>query len=271
MSGFGVLEALQAFFLFTTGVVYLLVGVRLASRSVPQDAASASRLFALWWFGVGLYTLSGVVQLAFYRSGVRDIVLHMTIVFSALLIVFIALWGLVYYLLFVYTGDERLLPATLAFYVVLYVAVVYYIVQSAPQAVAMQGGEVVVLYRDPPEGLAERLLVGVVVGVPLLSAGAYASLLLRAEGRSQRYRIALVSATILVWLGVGLLINLFFGFDTVIAHIVSRAIGLLAAVVVLSAFFPPRWVQERFDVETVRGFPERPGLGEDDQSGWATK
>ncbi|MBW3581825.1 MAG: hypothetical protein KY455_01885 [Euryarchaeota archaeon] len=264
MNGFGPLEALQAFFIFTTGVVYLLVGARLGSRSVPQDAASASRLFALWWFGVGLYTLSGVVQLSLFRIGIWDIVIHMTVVFSALLIVFIALWGLVYYLLFVYTGDERLLPATLAFYVVLYVAVVYYIVQSGPQAVAMQGGEVVVVYRDPPQGLAERVLVGVVIGVPLLSAAAYASLLLRASGRSQRYRIGLVSATIMVWLGTGLLINLFFGLDTVLGHIVSRAIGLLAALVVLMAFFPPQWVQERFDVETVRGFPERPGLAEED-------
>lgn len=256
MEHVGARELFDAVVVLITATVYAIVGHRLVSRPVAPHARTAARMFAMWWYALGLFTLMRLVQAIVFHAGVTELVPHMVILFSSLVVVFMAIWGLVYYLLFIYTGDERLLPATLAFYVALYVWTVYYLVQSAPTGVVMEGHEVLVRYRHPLEGPVPRVLVALLVGIPLFSAAAYASLLFRVQDRTQRYRISMVSTMFLVWLGTALVQGLLIGTSTY-GDFVNRVIAMLASVGVLAGFFPPRWVQERYGVGTALQVPER--------------
>ena len=64
----------------------------------------------------------------------------------------IALWGLLYYLIYLFTGNKRWLPPLAIFYIIYYVLLVYYMTASIPDSVKVGRWSTTLVYRAPLTG-----------------------------------------------------------------------------------------------------------------------
>lgn len=177
----------------------------------PVDARDrhAMRMFALWW--------GGLAALEAIDAGIADAGLRWTYLRAPPLA--LALWGLLYYVAYLYAGRRAwLLPLGLF--------------------AGILGGVLVALDASGHAGGWTALLVA----APVLGAAlAYASLYRRAGARAQRYRIALVGAAMGLW-----------GIAAVAAG--SEALRLAVPLAALAAYQPParlrRWLDFGLPAET---------------------
>ena len=78
------------------------------SSDVSGASRRANLAFAAWWVGLGLlYLLAPLYTLPPKLFGFEDLALSVTILNVIFLLLIGAVWGLVYYLAFLYTGDSR--------------------------------------------------------------------------------------------------------------------------------------------------------------------
>lgn len=241
---------ISGIFGLAAGGVYAYVGREAARRRVEGDARVAIKLFATWWRALAAVTIaSGLLQIfgSFQRPGLAYVEMHTLVV---LLGICIALWALMYYFTFLFTGSTKSFSPLAAFYGLLYAAMVYFVVAGDPVDVKLTAWRVELVYGQPTSQVFTLALVVALLLPPIIGAIGYASLAFRLQDRGQRYRIGLISGSIGVWF-----------LSSVVASILeldmlgwwplaSRAIGLFAAFLVLSAFRPPPWVQRRFELRS---------------------
>lgn len=231
--------------------VYAYVGYRIAHRPVTGDAQLASRAFTVWWFALAGATGFGALQSVAAAAGVRDLPLFVTATYVNLLAICLALWGLLYYLLYVYTGKRGWLMPLTAFYGAYYAAIAYYLAASKPVGVTVGTWSVGLDYADTMPAALTMTLLLLLVGPQIVAALAYSLLFFQVRERTQRFRVAVVSASILVWFGSSLVASLGGLGGSLVWNVTSRLIGLAAALAILTAFAPPRWMRRRFGLEVV--------------------
>ncbi|HTT74008.1 MAG TPA: hypothetical protein VMG99_07715 [Thermoplasmata archaeon] len=242
---------------FVTGVLaslgYGYVGVRLYARPVSPASRLAVAQFSVWWLGLGATTALTAVESLLAFAGVLTVPAALTFLLLVVLVDVALLWGLVGFLIYVYTGRYHLVPLT-AFYAVFYAAALYYEVLAAPYAFAVQSG--VLTFSTPT--VSDPVLTGfVIVGlvVPeLVGAVLYLSLLRRTRDRVQRYRIALVGSSLFLWFAISALVPSSTGPWVVAKNLLEVVPALLS----LIAYFPPESIRRRLRwtepvVETVGG------------------
>jgi hypothetical protein len=240
-----------------SGIVYSAVGFQVGRRPASPDAHLAKRMFQAWWYGLaGLSVFTPLVAiLSALHLDTFDV---MVILIQALLIiVFAAIAGLVYYLLYLYTGKRWVLGAVIAYFLVMLVWLEYILMLAhiAGWGVPPGGGVKTFLdasgqriATDPLQGLIFGLLVAV---PPLLSAVAFFMLYFRIDGLEQKYRISVVSASLVVWFGsslVGTVTGLSNNPDTQQAwQVANSVVALCASTAVYFAYKPPAWIARRFN------------------------
>lgn len=240
-----------ATFAFIAAGLYAYVGDRLVKRRVSIDAKRAMVLFAIWWYALAATTFAGGLQSLLAALGVTDLPLFLAITSLTLLLICVGLLGLLYYLLFLFTGRKDLLIPLAVFYALYYVSLVYYITASGPTEVIAGRWSTSIRYASPLSGPVTSAIIVLLVLPQILGALAFLTLYPRVESRTQRYRILLVSLSIVIWFGSALVAS-FQGLATTDAwQIASRLIGLSAATAVLMAYHPPAWARRRFQVETL--------------------
>lgn len=238
-----------------TAALYLWVGRIVLDRQLRGDARSANRLFAVWWISLGaLYvTLPGYTLL--YRFlGSQDLALAVTYINAILLLIVLAAWGLINYLLYLYTGKTTWWVASSVFYGALALAFLYLIAWLDPIGFSATGS--IVYARESP--LGPSIAIGLAFSVPiLLAALAYGSLLFRVQDPLPRYRIALVAGGFLLqfgWSATSSALQLSRKYpDSIGLALFGNAIAILAAVAILLAFRPPPAVRRRLDAATLGG------------------
>lgn len=246
---------LDALLLVATGFVYGVVGRVVMRRPLRGDARTASTLFGVWWFALAALQLVYAAMRVLGWAGLTDVALFATFVHLEWLALSIALWGLLYYLLYIFTGRSSLLWPTTAFYLAYYVGVVYLIAVAEPTGVVVGAWTVTLQYANEPTPVAASLVVLLLL-VPILGGAiGYARLYFHAEGATQRYRIGLVSVTILVWFGSALVVQLLGNSGDDWWRVVNRLIGLAAAGLVYAAYRPPAWVRARYDIHAADDAP----------------
>lgn len=235
-----------------TSLLYLHVGNVLRQRHVSKEAALANRMFVLWWMGLGGLGLVGAAESLAYAMGVLPIWLYQALTAVLLLVLFLALWGLQFYLVYLYTGSTRSFAFLGVFYGLLYfatMALVAYI--GAPERLTDDGWSV----RTEPRvefGLGFSLaFILLIVGPQILAAASYARLYRKADDRTQRYRIAMVTSAILVWFGSSVVATLLDLGDVMLWKLASRIIGILAVLAILMAYRPPAALRERYGLHAV--------------------
>lgn len=238
-----------------TASVYAFVGSVVWKRHIGGDGKLAAMLFGAWWFGLAAITASGAVQRALFWAGVEDLSVFITLSQLNLLVLCVALWGLLYYFVYLFTGERRWLARLAVAYFAYYVSLLYYMAWREPNGVEVGDWSVALAFaRDIPAPAAAALVL-LLVGPAILGSLAYARLFFRVRDPTVRYRIGMVSLAIFGWFA-----TLLGGWTIGMPEepwwpFITRAIALLAALVVLAAFRPPAWVRARWSVRPAEEDP----------------
>lgn len=242
---------LDAAIVLATAALYAYVGVVAWRRRVGGDAQLASDLFATWWFALAATTAAGVVTRLLGWAGVTDLGLYLTVSQISLLGLCIALWGLLYYLLYLFSGRKQLIVPVSIFYVAFYSWIVYLVTARPPIGVEVTDWSVRLTYATELSSAALTAFILLLILPPLLGAIAYARLFFRVQDRTQRYRIGLVSFTIAAWFGTTLVVWILQVNQGFAWQVTSRLIGLAAAYLIYAAYRPPGWVRSRWGIRRV--------------------
>jgi hypothetical protein len=239
----------SAFFAVLAASIYAYIGWRLSKRLISSsESRLAWQSFTVWWYGLAATTLIGGFLNLFGALGLTILPVFVTATYVNILVICVALLGLVYYLIYLFTGNSGWLMRLAIFYIVYYVLLVYYITASVPGDINMEHWRTTLAYRAPLTGPFFVILMILLLLPQILGALAYFTLYFRVPGVTQKYRILLVSWSIIIWF-----LSPFAALAGGLAQedwwqLVSRLIGLAAALIILMAYLPPRWLKQRYGI-----------------------
>ena len=236
-------------FALVSAGVYCYVAWRLSKRVVSSaEARKAWQSFTIWWYGLAVTTLTGAFLNMLGVFGLTSLPLFVTATYLNMLAICIALWGLLYYLIYLFTGNSRSRVPLAIFYIIYYFMLVYYIMTSIPDSVEVSRWRTTITYRAPVTGPFFVIILVFLLLPQILGGFAYFMLYFRVKEVTQKYRILLVSWSIIIWfvspfaaLAGGLAQQDWWQFA-------SRLIGLAAAFTILMAYFPPHWLKQRYSI-----------------------
>jgi len=239
----------SAFFAMTAAGIYGYVGWRLSKRVISSaEARLAWWSFTVWWYGLAVTTLIGGFQNLFGVVGLTSLPLFVTATYINMLAICIALWGLLYYLIYLFTGNSRSRVPLAIFYIIYYFMLVYYITTSIPSDVSVSRWNTTLTYRAPLTGPFFGVVVVLLLLPQIIGGLAYFTLYFRVPEVTQKYRVLLVSWSIIIWF-LSPLIALAGGIGQQDWwQLASRFIGLAAALTILMAYLPPRWLKQRYGI-----------------------
>jgi hypothetical protein len=232
-----------------SAAIYAYVGWRLSKRFVSSpEGRLAWQSFTVWWYGLSITTLIGGLLNLFGAFGLTFLPLFVAATYINLLVISLALWGLLYYLIYLFTGNNQWLVPLSIFYVVYYALLVYYITASAPESVNIARWRAALNYHAPLAGPFFVVLILLLLLPQLIGGFAYFTLYFRVTEVTQKYRVLLVSWSIIIWF-----LSPFLALVGGLAEqdwwqFVSRLIGLAAAATILMAYLPPQWLKERYGI-----------------------
>lgn len=231
------------------GLVYAWIGRRFTRREVSHDAETAMVAFTAWWYGLAAYTLLEGARLLLAGGGVLDVNLFVGLELLGNLFLAAALWGLLVYLIHLWRGPSPwTVPAVAGAYLGVFLVLVYLVTVAQPVGLDVGAWEIDLAFANPPTATVEAVLLAIATVPPILCALTYLSLYPRIDDPTRAYRILLVSLGVIAWFGAPLAAA-----ATALAQasawpLASRAIGLVAALVILAAYAPPDAVQRRWGV-----------------------
>lgn len=155
-----------------------------------------------------------------------------------------AVWGISTYLLHLYTGDRHW-PLMLAIFYTL-VAGLFFFVTFGQGDRELETGTWVLGYDDSAP--LYRLVYVLVGAPPLVASIAYLALTRRTQTYAQRYRILLGGASILLYVGMGLIARL--AAPDFVIFLTLVPLGALAAVAAVLARYPPATWLRRLESPT---------------------
>lgn len=247
--------ALNGLVALATAAVFAYVGVIVLQRRVSEaGSVRALRLFATWWFALATLTTANAAQLLLASAGVTALSAHVAFATLGVVPLTVALWALLYYLLYIYTGNERLFWPLTIVYAFITVWFLYLIVWLDPVAVNVTKWTVTLEYANQTalEGSLGVALLALLLGPILVAATLYGSLFFRAPTPDARYRIGMVSGAFLLWFGHPILANAAGLTDVAWWPLVSRIVSLVATFMVLAAYQPPGFVRARLGITEPR-------------------
>ena len=234
--------AVSAVISVLSAATFFLAGRAVLRRPVSPTLTLARNAFSIWWFGLAGVTLAGAAQVAlvgFYQSNLNA---YLTMSILLILGLCVSLWGLVYYLLFLFTNKRGLHWPLGVAYLVFFFWVVYLILSADLQGLKVGRWTIEPVYAHPLEESPQfQVLIAALIGPEFLGALAYLSLYFRVHDPLQRRRVLLVGLSILFWFGsawAASLVRLEMlvrGLDDT-WQVVSRLIGLAAAATVYYAY-----------------------------------
>jgi hypothetical protein len=243
---------ISAIFAIASAGIYFYVGNRLARRRIASaEARLAWTLFVVWWYALAATTLAGGVLNLLGVFAVTDLALFVTFTYVNLLAICVGLYGLLYYLLYLFTGNQRLLTPLTLFYIGYCILLVYFITYRNPIGLQIGRWSTTLQYERPLTGPLFVLVLVLLVFPQIIGSLAYFSFFFRVQDPTQKYRVALVSWSIIIWFGSALLASIAGLSQQEWWQIVSRLIGLGAALAILLAYEPVRWIKQRLGVASI--------------------
>lgn len=233
---------------FVAVAIYAFLGWRFSQRQVSAENRLPMIQFSLFWFGLALVTFIGAIESAAAAYATPALSLVVSLYYLEILALCATLWGLIGYLVHLYSGRAYLGPLTVM-YGLLYVLLVYFVTASSPDGVTVTLGAVGLRYATLVGGPILAVLVLILIVPEFLCAFLYFTLFFRTDDPTSRYRIALVSWGLLAFFGLDV-VNLAarLGGSTLAVGL-GAALGLLPVLVILAAYYPPRAVRERYGVK----------------------
>lgn len=222
-----------------TALVYATVG-RQVLRRADETSKGPLRAFALWWLALALYTTMLVARDAFAVFDMLDRNMLKTVTHLSVGPLVFALWGLFYYLAYIFVGGKRLFWPSVALYALVYAIFVFIVVTLEPAGVVLRTWDVRIDYAtELPPPVDVLVLVLLIVPI-LLAVIAYATLFFRLEKGEQRLRVGVVSLAILAWFGGSLLAALMGLAEVEWWGLGGRILSIASACAVAFAYATPR-------------------------------
>lgn len=242
-------------------LLYSFIGLRLGQKSFPDhEDQRAWNAFRTWWVGMGTNSAINALSVLAFSLGIDYLPLFLVFSITATLAAAAALWGLLTYLLYVYTGKNRSRLVG-SFYIAFALFLFASIYLFSPIGVNMGDFQVAIQYNTPPQGVpaliyavAFILLLGL---PPVIASIGMFMLFRRIKENSAKYRAGLVSLGIFMLFGLSYIVPLLlfpFGLRTgelAWWPITIRIIGIAALALIYFAYFPPAVVRQRLQVKTV--------------------
>jgi hypothetical protein len=212
------------------------------------ESKQAWQSFTIWWYGLAATTLIGGVLNLFGALGLTNLPLFVTATYINLQVSCLALLSLFYYLTYLFTGNSQWLKPLAILYSTLYILFVYVVTASNPVDVTLEPWNTTLAYDVPPTGPFILILVVLLFASQILGGFAYFTLYFRVPDVTQKYRILLVSWSIIVWF-----LSPFVGIAAGLEgqdwwQIVSRLLGLATALTIFMAYWPPGWLKQRYGI-----------------------
>jgi hypothetical protein len=218
------------------GIGYLSVGFFLRRRDVSESARVALFLFALWWYTIGLNkALAGTIGLG-AALGAVPLELYVAVLHLNIAILCISLASLLYYFVYLFWGWRQAILPISAFYVAFYVLLMYNLVRAAPSAIELGQWRTDYVASNTTPPWMGLLIVLMLVLPQAFGALSHFVLYFRTKDPVQRHRIALVSWSIVAWtVSIALIVTPRFNTNAIL-QLLSRLIGVAAAVAGLMAY-----------------------------------
>lgn len=226
--------------------LYGFVGYRLYQRPVSTEVVLARAQFSIFWWGLAVSALFTGLQAALAFAGVLSLAIAVTIGLIGVLVDCIFLWAIVDVLVFLYTGKYYLYTVG-GLYALFYGAAVYYTVLTSPYGLVIRSGVPTLLIVPVTNHLLELVVIVGLAFPEFIVAFLYLSLVRRTQNRAQRFRIVVVSLSIVLWFGV----TFFYPTSTTGETFERAFLQLVPAVATLVAYLPPQWIRSRFRISSI--------------------
>jgi hypothetical protein len=235
-----------------SAIIYYYVGRVLSRRHVASpDARLAWTLFVVWWYALASSTLIGALLSLLGAFNVVGLPLFITLTEVNLLAICIGLHGLMYYLLYLFTGNRRLLTPLTIFYIAYFILLIYYVQSRIPSGVSVGRWSATLQYENPNTGFLFIVALFLLAFPQILGSLAYFSLFFRVKSTTQKYRILLVSWSILIWFLSAFLASISGLGQQDWWQVTSRLIGLAASLTILLAYDPLPWIRRQLGVTSI--------------------
>lgn len=131
-------NSLPLVFLFCCKALYAFIGLRLGNKIFANAKdANAWRAFRAWWFGMALNNAFNTLEVLTLSLGYTAMPLFIFYSLVSTLAAAAALWGLLTYLMYIYTGGDRTSKWIAAFYIAFAIFVLVSIYLFSPNSVSM--------------------------------------------------------------------------------------------------------------------------------------
>lgn len=225
-------------------VVAGLVALHLLRRPTKGPSRLATRMFALWWGAFAADTLLNTLTWLAGGAGLASEAVTDLLSYPALTCIVLMIWGLVYYLAYLFTGRERLFGPITAFYALSWVAFLALVLYLRPVGVHMGPYAGAIAYAREPPAAAELWVAIFFLLPPIVGAVFYGTAAFRIRDAAHRYRILAVSIGIFVWFTSSLVFTGVGPHGDALA-LVGKALGLACLGLFLSAYVQPGWLAAR--------------------------
>jgi hypothetical protein len=239
----------DAAYALATAILFAFVGRGSGRRDAQGSDRLALSMFRAWWFGVAIFVGLGGVWSVLDVLAPPQAPLQFAMAVISMLSVCVAVWGLLFYVTYLYTGRTGSFLFGLGFYGLVFSGMVYAL------AADPTGRELTAWHQSIVRLaiLTGPLLSAIIVVFLLPALGAllaYVRLYGRVETRGQRFRLGLSTGSLIVWFGLAILAWVAGVAHSLVWVYVGRILALLAALAVLVAYVPPRWVVQRLRLAT---------------------
>jgi len=232
--------------------IYCYVGLVLSRRnSSSPESRLAWQLFVLFWYALAGANIFTATQNLLGAFGVTDLPLFVTVAIVNLLVTCVALFGLMYYLLYLFSGSRQWLAPMLVFYIAYYIFLIYIVQASRPVSVSVEPWRTRLVYQEEMSNPLVVVLLLLLLFPQIIGSLAYFTLYFRVKTSTQKYRILLVSWSIIIWFLSAFLANIAGLSQLSWWQVMSRLIGLTAALMILMAYQPPSSIKRRFGVTSI--------------------
>lgn len=241
----------DAGFIFLVGALYILVAARVGLlRRRARFGSLALGMFQVWWAGIATLFFTAGASTALRAQGFDAQGVHVALTAIGMVAVSLALWGLVFYVTYVFSGKARWIVPFAVYYAACCAALLYGLARDASEATRWSTSVSALTIQTGP------IVTGAIFAflIPVIGACAlYASLYARLENPAQKLRVGLTSLAFLGWFGSAILARLLGVAGEGWWPRVGQSIGVVASMLVVLAYRPPR----RFLRGIARGVPGR--------------
>lgn len=235
---------------FLSAALWSYIGLLMLQRAPAKRGERAAVRFGWWWLGLAGHSFLGMALAILAAAELAEGPVVAVATYGASVFIAVMFWGLLSYLLFLYTGRSGVFPAVTTAYAIQLALLLAAVWRLKPIGAHVEGWIVIIDYAEEAGASLDAFVSLAFLLPPVFASGAYVMLLRRVKDRTHRYRVTLVGGSIFAWLVSAIAIGAIPG-DIDVLHVAARLFSLAAAGAVILAYDPPAWVQRRFGVERL--------------------